>query len=192
MSMKDWAAKEIALDRDDASTDNEYYNLILDNVQEAYDILLNAGHSGMSIQIAKELLNRLIDGKPLTEIDLDDPDIWNLITEEDDGTQLYQCSRMSSLFKYAKDDQISYKDNNRVVCMEGSPTYGYGFGFITNLIHKMFPIQNPYYPTTRTEFVVFVRSFEDDGGVECIDVLYALKPDGSRIEINKTYHLSGV
>lgn len=43
----------------------------------AFESLLGDGHSGMSIGITKNILNRLIDGKPLTPIE-DTEDVWNV------------------------------------------------------------------------------------------------------------------
>lgn len=41
----------------------------------AFESLLGDGHSGMSIGITKNILNRLIDGKPLTPIE-DTEEVW--------------------------------------------------------------------------------------------------------------------
>ena len=211
MSMKSWAAKEIELSKDDTAKDNEYYAMILDNALEAYETMLDAGHSGMSIQITLHVLNRLVSGKPLTEINLEDPNVWNFITEHDEDDEyveyeykekMYQCNRMSSLFKYERDEvivykndkpvvvqekQIVYKDNSRIICQDLYTGHRWTYGFVTNLIHEMFPIPNPYYPTEKPEFVVHVRGYTDEDGVESLDIFYAIKADGTRIDINKYY-----
>ena len=72
------------------------------------------GHSGMSIGITKNILNRLIAGKPLTPI-VDTEDIWDAgVSFEKNGERSTQCKRMSSLFKHVKaDGSISYNDVSR-------------------------------------------------------------------------------
>ena len=62
---------------------------------KALESLAEDGHSGFSIGITKNILNRLIDLKPLTPIE-DTDAIWNLCEEDENGITVYQCSRMSS------------------------------------------------------------------------------------------------
>ena len=101
----DWAAREVALasqkEREGAENkdDWDYGVACYESALRAYRSLERDGHSGMSIQITKSILNRLIDGKCLTPIE-DDPDIWTKVEfGESDPIQHFQCKRMSSLFK---------------------------------------------------------------------------------------------
>lgn len=63
--------------------------------------------------MTKYILNRLIDGKPLTSIE-DTEDVWSDITDLSGyrGEIVnYQCKRMSSLFKYVySDGTVKYHD----------------------------------------------------------------------------------
>ena len=117
----DWAAREVALasqkERESAEDkdDWDYGVACYESALRAYRSLERDGHSGMSIQITKSILNRLIDGKCLTPIE-DDPDIWTKVEfGENDPIQHFQCKRMSSLFKdVTEDGTVTYSDVNRV------------------------------------------------------------------------------
>lgn len=80
----DWAAREVALasqkERESAEDkdDWDYGVACYESALRAYRSLERDSHSGMSIQITKSILNRLIDGKCLTPIE-DDPDIWTKV-----------------------------------------------------------------------------------------------------------------
>lgn len=71
----DWAAREVALasqkKRESAEDkdDWDYGVACYESALRAYRSLERDGHSGMSIQITKSILNRLIDGKCLTPIE---------------------------------------------------------------------------------------------------------------------------
>ena len=115
----DWAAREVALaskkERESAEDkdDWDYGVACYESALRAYRSLERDGHSGMSIQITKSILNRLIDGKCLTPIE-DDPDIWTKVEfGENDPIQHFQCKRMSSLFKdVAEDGAVTYLSIN--------------------------------------------------------------------------------
>ena len=120
--MFEWAQKEIELaiesekKASEGTNEWEYGVACYESAMKAYKALLADNHSGMSIQITKNILNRLIDGKCLTPIE-DTPDVWNEITESADGSKEYQCKRMSSLFKkVATDGTVTYSDIDRVSC----------------------------------------------------------------------------
>ena len=90
MSMKEWAESEIAIackrERGDASEGEwDYGCACYESAYKAFLSLLEDEHSGMSIGFTKAILNRLIDGKPLTPIE-DTPDVWNEV-----GDNQYQC-----------------------------------------------------------------------------------------------------
>ena len=107
MSLNDWAKNEIdiACNKERGNKDpNEwdYGVACYESAYKAFQSLLEDEHSGMSIGFTKTILNRLIDGKPLTPIE-DIPDIWNDITCHKDYIS-YQCKRMHSLFKDVYND----------------------------------------------------------------------------------------
>ena len=72
--------------------------MCLKSALQVFNSLADDGHSGMSIQITKAMLNSLIDGKPLVTIEESDAG-WRLIRTDDTGVSHYQSIRMSSLFK---------------------------------------------------------------------------------------------
>lgn len=84
MSMSDWAEKEveIACEREKSHSeedgDCEYGCACYHSALKAYKSLMEDGHSGFSISLTKQILDRLIDRKPLTPIE-DTDDIWNEI-----------------------------------------------------------------------------------------------------------------
>ena len=68
MGMFDWAKHEIELakqferkDSDNNEDEFDYGCACYDSALKAYNALLEDGHSGMSISITKNILNRLID-----------------------------------------------------------------------------------------------------------------------------------
>lgn len=151
MSMIDWAKNEVELackreapDRKEGEFD--YGCGCYESALKAFISLAEEGHSGMSIQFTKNILNRLIDGKPLTPIE-DTPDAWRYSFDKKDGTKVYQCLRMGSLFKKVHPDgKTTYDDIDRCYFRKlGSDlTYQYGFG--SDILNGMFPIEMPYMP----------------------------------------------
>lgn len=123
MSMLEWAKNEIAIaskrERGDKPEGEwDYGCACYDSALRAFESLLGDGHSGMSIGFTKNILNRLIDGKPLTPIE-DTEGAWGEPRiDSRDGSKQYQCKRMSSLFKrVAQDGSVSYSDINRYYCI---------------------------------------------------------------------------
>lgn len=117
MNMADWAKNEIEIacknERGDKNPEEfDYGCACYESAYKAFQSLMEDGHSGMSIGFTKAILNRLIDGKPLTPIE-DTPDIWNDLTDRQKDYTSYQCERMSSLFKDVyKDGTVKYHDVN--------------------------------------------------------------------------------
>ena len=114
--MKSWAEKEVELACKHAKPDRkesefDYACACYESALKAYNSLMEDGHSAASIQFTKDILNRLIDGKPIMPIE-DTDDIW--LTGVDFGDYVsYQCSRMSSLFKKVYNDEKK-KNENRI------------------------------------------------------------------------------
>lgn len=194
--MLDWAQKEVELaivsEKESAGdTDDWQYGVgCYKSAMKAYRSLLDDEHSGMSIQITKSILNRLIDGKCLTPIE-DTDDIWNDITWSKEGGTEYQCKRMSSLFKkVSPEGEIVYSDINRVTCVNiDSPEIAYHNGLATRLIDKIFPITMPYLAPAKP-FRVFTEDFLTDpkhGDYDTTAYLYILMPDGQKIDLNRYF-----
>ena len=190
----DWAAREVALasqkehegaeDKDDW----DYGVACYESALRAYRSLERDGHSGMSIQITKSILNRLIDGKCLTPIE-DDPDIWTKVEfGENDPIQHFQCKRMSSLFKdVAEDGTVTYSDVDRVQLInKESPDIPFRNGFGTRLIDKMYPITLPYFPADK-KFKIIVEEFltdEKNGDFDTVGYLQLILPNGEVVDLN--------
>ena len=121
-NMELWAEEEIriACERERGNTsENEwdYGGACYESALKAFRSLMEDGHSGFSIAITLDILNKLVKGQVLTPIE-DTDDVWNKrgrAYEKDYIT--YQCKRMSSLFKdvYA-DGHVEYIDVSRFRC----------------------------------------------------------------------------
>ena len=176
--MESWAENEVRLAC-------EYESAL-----KAFKSLCEDGHSGFSIGLTKQILNRLIDGKVLTPIE-DMPDIWDEPTHKDkNGGDVHQCKRMSSLFKTIyPDGTVKYSDNNRVVGININNGISFHNGFISNFINEMYPITMPYIPEDQP-FRVYVDDFLVDpknGDYDTRAILYVVKPDGEKVTINRYF-----
>lgn len=112
--MLDWAKREVEIackkenpDRKEGEFD--YGCACYESALKAFESLCGDEHSGFSIKMTQSILNRLIDWQPLTPIE-DTDDIWKKYSRP----EVYQCKRMSLLFKdvYA-DGTIKYSDVDR-------------------------------------------------------------------------------
>lgn len=195
-SMSSWAANEIAIakkneqkDAGDKSLDG-YVNTCYDSALKAFNSLCGDGHSGMSIGFTRGILNRLILCKPLTPIE-DVPEVWNLVDGGHDGIkELYQCTRMTSFFKDIMDDgSIKFTDVDRTITINMGNDTSWHNGLVSKMIDSMFPITMPYYPLT-DQYVVYCEEWLDDpgrGDYDTLGIIYMIKPDGTRIDINRFY-----
>lgn len=195
MSMKEWAKREVELackrenpNRKDGEFD--YGCACYESALKAFDSLLEDGHSGFSIGLTKQILNRLIDGKVLTPIE-DTDDIWNYAFERDDGTKVYQCKRMSSFFKDVHPDGfVTFSDNNRFYCVNiDNPDVAYHFGLVRNVMNEAFPITMPYMPPEK-EIGVVCEEFLTDrkyGDFDTVGILCFLNQEGKRVGIQRYF-----
>ena len=199
MNMQTWAEKEIEIackrERADSKVEDgewDYGCACYESALKAYKSLIEDGHSGFSIGMTKHILNRLIDGKPLTPIE-DTPDVWYDISDISglNGEVInYQCKRMSSLFKYVyADGTVVYKDFDRYYCVNINNTeVTYYSGLVQRIIDEMFPITMPYFPGKPIK--VYCEDFLTDrknGDFDTVGIFYAIKPDGEKIEINRFF-----
>lgn len=198
MNLVEWAKNEVELAcrkermHGDGPDGFDYGCACYQSALKAFECLMEDGHSGMSINITKHILNRLIDGKPLTPIE-DTDDVWSDI-QDISGLQgervNYQCKRMSSLFKYVYNDgTVTYRDINRVVCSnKDTPESTYYFGFISKIIDDMYPITMPYngsdkYRVTTMDFLYDPKN----GDFDTIGVIDVIKPNGTTQSINRYF-----
>ena len=193
MSMDDWAKNEIEIackyERGDKNPEEfDYGCACYESAYKAFQSLMEDGHSGMSIALTKSILNKLIDGKPLTPIE-DTPDIWNDITDRNENYTSYQCKRMSSLFKdIYSDGSVKYSDIDRIECVDFYNGNKYYSGFISRIVDEMFPITMPY--LGGETYKVYVSDFlydENNGDFDTIKIHYILKPDGEKITVDRYF-----
>lgn len=194
MSLLEWAKKEVELAKiieakDLKEGEFDYGGACYDSALKAFKSLTEDGHSGFSIKLTQGVLNRLIDGKPLSPI-VDTDDIWVDVSYETDDYSHYQCKRMSSLFKYVyKDGTVRYSDVSRVYCFDyKNRDMRYGSGLATRIINEMFPIEMPYIPSdepfavARLEYISYLPNEKST-----VKIPYAIMPDGTEIKINRYF-----
>lgn len=196
MDMKSWAEKEIeiACAREKANAeDSDEWNYgvaCYQSALKAFNSLCEDGHSGMSIGITKAILNRLIEGKPLTPIE-DTPDIWNerFGFHEDNEVKTYQCTRMSSLFKDVyPDGTVKYSDVGRVICSNtDSPDIPYRSSLARKLMDEMFPISMPYSGATIHVVLEDFLTDPKNGDFDTVGILYIKNEDGSTRDITRYF-----
>lgn len=172
----------------------------IDSAAKAYGAMLEVENpvSGR----AKELLNRLIKGQPLSPITEEDFQAalhgpsheWGVepnVLEDKRLKSSVQCPRMFSLFREEDlDGNVAYSDVNRAVYVDQRGN-GWKSGEITRMVDRMFPITMPYYPADKP-FVVhggdYCRERDADKSEEHLGNFrhydYLITPDGKRIELN--------
>lgn len=198
MNMLDWARKEVEIacrkeNPDKKRGEFDYGCACYGSALKAFESLCGDGHSGFSIKMTQSILNRLIDGKPLTPIE-DTDDIWDTCTwHGSDGFKWYQCKRMPSLFKKVyPDGAIKYRDNDRSYCVDiNDPRIIYTSGLGSCVVDAMFPITMPYMPSKPIK--VYCEDFLTDkknGDSDTVGVFYAIKTENGqqeKIEIDRFF-----
>ena len=169
MSMSEWAKREVEIackkENPDRQEDEfDYGCACYESALKAYASLLEDGHSGMSIWVTKHILNRLIDGQPLTPIE-DTPDVWDEGHHRKDYTS-YQCERYSALFKRVYDDgRVEYEDIDACHCVDvDNPDASYYGGLASVIYRVMYPITMPYMPSKPDKMFCHSFLYNDDGG----------------------------
>lgn len=204
MNMTEWAKREveIACKKENPNRKDEEFDYgcaCYESALKAFECLCKDGHSGMSMSITKNILNRLISGKPITPIE-DSDDIWDTvnIVPKGCGYILYQCNRMSSLFKKVYDDgKIVYSDNNRFISRSiSNPNSSWSNSFVNKIVEENPEIGHitfPYYPPT-TPINIYCEDFlhdKNNGDYDTIGIFYVIKSDGTRVEINRFFTEKG-
>lgn len=196
MTVTEWAKREIEVackrERGNAPEGEwDYGCACYESAYKAFQSLMADGHSGMSIGITKNILNRLIDGKPLTPIE-DTPEVWSEVVCRNGEVTSYQCLRMSSLFKDVHaDGTTEYHDISRCHCVnrDDPDASGWYNGFISRLIQEKYPITMPYYPASKPMVVFCTEGLSDpkNGDFDTIGIWYVQKPDGERDAIERFF-----
>lgn len=195
--MKSWAEKEVKLacekEMANSETDMEwdYGVACYKSALKAFHSLMNDGHSGFSIGITKNILNRLIDGKPLTPIE-DTDDIWYYAADRthNGGYYSYQCKRMSSLFKHVYlDGTIKYQDIDNYYCVDVDTNISYHSNLVSRIINELYPITMPYTPSSNP-IKVYCEEFLTDrrfGDFDTVGILYLINSDGEKVDIERFF-----
>lgn len=190
-SLSDWADREvkIACKKEDGYGAGCYKSAL-----KAFHSLMDDGHSGCSIGFTQAILNRLIEGKPLTPID-DDPDLWDECCGYGEEKTVYQNARMFSLFKNVfPDGTVKFHDIDRETLVEieddGTETTCHS-GLASKLVDEIIgPITLPYYPKAKP-YKVYAQRFDSvNAAVGCFDTSHIIKivdPDGNEIPCERFY-----
>lgn len=194
MSMLDWAKNEVAIaskrERGDKPEDEWDYGVACyESALKAFESLCGDGHSGYSIGVTKNILNRLIDGKPLTPIE-DTEDVWNQCNRGVEDPVTYQCKRCSALFKDVyKDGRVKYHSVDRYYCEDKNTGCTYTNGFVSRLYDEMYPLTMPYMPPTKRDVVVCEECLTDpkNGDFDTMAILYIIKPDGEKVDVYRYF-----
>ena len=159
---------------------------------KAFESLCEDGHSGFSIGLTKQILNRLIDGKPLCPIE-DTEETWNCVCNTNglpEGKTIYQCKRMSSLFKYVyADGSVKYRDNDRFIMIEKVTDTVWSSGLVDKILEELYPITMPYIPSDKPYKAVCEEYLTDrkNGDFDTVGILKVVEPDGKTVEINRYF-----
>lgn len=198
--MYNWAEQECRIackketpDFNFDSEDFDYGCSCYKSALKAYKSLCEDGHSGASFNFTRRILERLMEGQPLTPITDEDFKGEGSIYSDEDLTSMglkseIQCPRMSSLFRIETlDGKVSYSDNNRAYCInieEPSDTFS---SAKDRVVDEFFPITMPYMPQ-KGKYKVYCQTFLTDkknGDFDTQAILYFITPDGKRIEVNR-------
>lgn len=194
-SLSDWADREVQIACKGA---DGYGAGCYKSALKAFRSLMDDGHSGFSIGCTKAILNRLIDGKPLTPInDVDDE--WCDESDFYGEIKHYQHKRSSPVFKTVNPDgSVEYSDVDRTMLVEvaddGTETTWHS-GLASKLVNEIVgPITFPYYPSAKP-YKVYAQQFDSvNAEVGCFDTSHILKivdPDGNEIACERFYVESG-
>ena len=193
MGMKEWAEREVQIackrenpDRKEGEWD--YGCACYESALKAFNSLMEDGHSGTSIVFTKQILDRLIDGKPLTPIE-DTEDVWNECVRTDREYTTYQCKRMSSLFKDVyPDGSVKYSDTDRVIGIDIDNDSTWSSGFIRDIIDEMYPITMPY--SGEDLYKVYIQDCLYDpknGDYDTRAILHIKTPNDKIIRVNRYF-----
>ena len=201
MKMSEWAKREveIACKKENPNWDGKSFDYgcaCYQSALKAYNSLCEDGHSGMSFNLTKNILIRLMEGNPLTPITDEDFFVENDLPLESEeylkerGLKSdLQCPRKSSLFrKETLDGKVSYTDVDRVVYIDENG-HSWINGRIREIIDKMFPITMPYTPSNQ-KYKVYGEDFlleKRNGDYDHSAFLYVITPNGEKIELDEYY-----
>ena len=200
--ISEWADREVQIacqriNPDYQKEEFDYGCACCQSALKAFESVISDGHSGASIQCTRLILNRLLQGKPLTPIE-DTTDIWN--KQEDfptrDGSEVYQCKRMSSLWKHVlPNGTVYYVDNDAYIGVdENNPVVTFHSDLVSKIGREIMPITMPYYPND-SPLHIFISDFLFDkanwpstyGDSDTVHIHRAKTSDGAVIPIDRYF-----
>ena len=192
-----WAELEVEIackhERGDRAKEEwDYGCACYESALKAFKSLEEDGYTGFSIGLTKQILNRLIDGNPLTPIE-DTDDIWSDIADvsgENGEVINYQCKRKSSLFKYVyTDGSVEFRDVDRFIMVDTiTNTTGHS-GLVDQILREKYPITMPYIPADKPYKAVCEEYLTDrkNGDFDTVGIFKVIEPDGTTAEINRYF-----
>ena len=197
MNMLDWAKREVEIacrkERGNESKDEwDYGCACYKSALKAFECLCGDGHSGFSIKMTQQILNRLIDGQSLTPIE-DTDDIWESCPRSKRGEKKYQCNRMSSLFKTVyPDGHVKYSDVNHFIKINiNNPNSAWHSGLVDRVMEEFFPITMPYMPAKPIKvYCEDILTDPKNGDFDTVGIFYAIEDkngEQKQIEINRFF-----
>lgn len=197
MSLLDWAKREVEIackkeNPNRKESEWDYGCACYDSALRAFESLCRDSHSGFSIKMTQAILNRMIDGQPLTPIH-DTEDIWNECCWSKNEGKKYQCKRMSSLFKTVyPDGTVRYSDVNRYLKVDlNNPNSTWHSGLVDRVMEELFPITMPYIPVKPIK--VYCEDLLTDpknGDFDTVGIVYALTEENGepkRVNIDRFF-----
>lgn len=189
----DWAENEVniyckGLGKNEDDLSREYMQECAFAALDAYNLLMSQDHSGCSIGITMSILNKLVDGKPLTLIENTD-DMWEPGFESKEfGYKTFNCKRYTALYKKVyTDGRVVYSDIHRWSCYDVGSAVPYSSGIVNTALDEMFPITFPYAPHTwRVNCDTFLLN-KSLGDFDHKAILNVVEPDGTKWEVAKFY-----
>lgn len=188
---------ELACKRENPDWDGKSFDYgcsCYQNALDAFKVICDAGHSGFSYGLTKNILIKLLNDVPLSPI-LENDDSWVDVADfhgPDSKERTFQNARRSSLFKNIDENGVvSYSDVDRVVAIDAKG-HGWHNGMISKIVNEMFPIAFPYMPACEPYKVYMEeyldKSYEGDGGdYNAIEIKYVKTPEGDKVDINRYF-----
>jgi hypothetical protein len=193
-----WAEREVELackrERKAAGKTNDwdYGCACYKSALKAYNSLCKDGHSGFSIGLTQNILNRLIDHKPLTPIE-DKRGRWRPVNMGN-NRKTYQHKRYSALFKTIHPDKtVTYSDVDACYCVDANNEGGasYTSGLVRRVIDEMYPITMPYMPGKPIKvFCSECLTDAKNGDYDTVAILYCVKGD-EKVDIHRYFKEDG-
>lgn len=191
MTTTEWAQREVELacKKENPNWDGKSFDYgcsCYQSALKAFKSLMDDGHSGFSFNMTRQILNHLMEHKPLTPIT--DADFENAVySEKPHGGISKQCPRMGSFFKdIDPDGTVKYHDIDRAYCIDVNNKYNtFHSKLLCSIIDEMFPITMPYIPESG-DYKIYVDEFLLDaknGDFDHQRIHYIVTPSGEKIPV---------